>query len=123
MLAAKPEPAAAAGVVFDRTPLDYLAYMAATGADPCDEADAAMLRPALDLVYDDPLNARADIPVLELSGPLDGRLNAVLAALNRPGTLTHRDQTPGSSPIAPLAPLQRASGTGIRGTECLRTPL
>jgi hypothetical protein len=89
------------GVVFDRTPLDYLAYMAATGADPCDEADAAMLRPALDLVYDDPVNAWADIPVLELSGPLDGRLNAVLAALNGPGTLTHRDQTPGTSPIAP----------------------
>jgi len=106
-------------VIFDRTPLDYLAYMAATGTDPCDEADAATLRPALasldllvitlitpeteqvlpaaemprlrshmndallDLVYDDPLNAWADIPVLELSGPLDGRLDAVLAALNQ----------------------------------------
>ena len=34
------------GVVFDRTPLDYLAYMAATGADPSDEADSATLRPA-----------------------------------------------------------------------------
>jgi hypothetical protein len=107
------------GVVFDRTPLDYLAYMAATGVGPVDEADAATLRPALasldllvitlitpeteqvlpaaqmprlrwqmndallDLVYDDPLNAWADIPVLELSGPLDGRLDAVLAALNQ----------------------------------------
>jgi AAA domain len=105
------------GVVFDRTPLDYLAYLAATGADPCDQAGAAALRPAfasldlliitpitpeteqvlpaaempglrslmndalLELVYDDPLNAWEDIPVLELTGPLDGRLDAVLAAL------------------------------------------
>ena len=107
------------GVIFDRTPLDYLAYMAATGANPSDEADAAALRPAfasldllvitpitpqtehvlpaaempglrldmndtlLELVYDDPLNAWEDIPVLELSGPLDGRLDAVLAALDQ----------------------------------------
>jgi predicted ATPase len=106
-------------VIFDRTPLDYLAYMAATGANPEDEADAAALRPALarldllvitlitpeteqvlptadmpklrtqmndallELVYDDPLNAWGDIPVLELTGPLDGRLTAVLAALNQ----------------------------------------
>ncbi|GAA2584548.1 hypothetical protein GCM10010399_13200 [Dactylosporangium fulvum] len=114
------------GVVFDRTPLDYLAYMAATGADPSDEADGATLRPAfasldllvitlitpeteqilpaaempglrsrmhdalLELVYGDPLNAWEDTPVLELSGPLDGRLDAVLAALDH-----------GSSPITP----------------------
>ncbi len=113
-LSAPPSPS---GTVFDRTPLDYLAYMAAMGADPCDEADAAALRPAfasldllvitlitpqtervlpaaqmpglrslmndalLELVYDDPLNAWAGTPVLELSGPLDGRLSAVLAAL------------------------------------------
>jgi len=106
-------------VIFDRTPLDYLAYMAATGADPSDEASAAALRPAfasldllvitpitpateqllppaelprlrsqmndalLELVYDDPLHAWADTPVLELSGPLDGRLDAVLAALGQ----------------------------------------
>jgi hypothetical protein len=36
-----------------------------------------------ELVYDDPLDAWGDIPVLELSGPLDGRLDAVLAALNQ----------------------------------------
>ena len=35
----------------------------------------------LDLVYDDPLSAWEGIPVLELSGPLDGRLDVVLAAL------------------------------------------
>ena len=34
-------------IVFDRTPLDYLAYMAAIGADPADvAASAAALQPA-----------------------------------------------------------------------------
>jgi hypothetical protein len=106
-------------VVFDRTPLDYLAYLAAAGADLPGQAGAAALRPAfasldllvitlitvetervlptaempglrtamndalLELVYDDPLDAWGDIPVLELNGPLDGRLDAVLAALNQ----------------------------------------
>ena len=106
-------------VIFDRTPLDFLAYLAATGANPADEASAEALRPALEsldllaitpitpqteqflpaaemprlrvqmndalleLVYDDPLNAWSDVPVLELDGPLDARLNAVLAALNQ----------------------------------------
>jgi hypothetical protein len=106
-------------VVFDRTPLDYLAYLAAVGADPSQEAGAAALRPAfatldllvitaitpetervlpaaempglrlqmndalLELVYDNPLDAWGDIPVLELTGPLDGRPAAVLAALSQ----------------------------------------
>jgi hypothetical protein len=106
-------------VVFDRTPLDYLAYLAANGADPSEEASTAALQPAfasldllvitpitpeteqvlpaaempglrvqmndslLELVYDDPLNAWPDLPVLELSGPLDGRLDTVLAALDQ----------------------------------------
>ena len=110
------------GTVFDRTPLDYLAYMAATGADPLREADAGAIRPALasldlvvitvitpetervlpapempglrsamndalmELVYDDPLDAWGDVPVLELDGPLDGRVAAVLTAL---GPLPH----------------------------------
>src|SRR5580698_6045554 len=34
------------GIVFDRTPLDYLAYLATTGADPSEEASAAALQPA-----------------------------------------------------------------------------
>ncbi|MEU0558099.1 AAA family ATPase [Dactylosporangium sp. NPDC006015] len=107
------------GTIFDRTPLDYLAYLAATGADPSEEADGARLRQAfssldllvitvitpeteqilpavelpglrarmndalVELVYDDPLNAWEDTPVLELSGPLDGRLDTVLAALKQ----------------------------------------
>jgi AAA domain-containing protein len=37
----------------------------------------------LDLVYDDPLDLWGDLPVLELTGPLDGRLDAVLDALGR----------------------------------------
>jgi predicted ATPase len=115
------------GVVFDRTPLDYLAYMAAIGAELPGEAGAVALRSAfasldllvitlitpeteqvlptaelprlraemndalLELVYADPLDAWEDVPVLELSGPLDGRLDAVLAAMDqiqrsRPGT-------------------------------------
>jgi AAA domain len=107
-----PQPA----IVFDRTPLDYLAYLAAIGADLADEAADALqpafarldllvitmitvetervLPPAelprlrsqmndalLDLVHDDPLDAWTDLPILELDGPLDARLPAVLAAL------------------------------------------
>ncbi len=108
------------GVVFDRTPLDYLAYLATAGLDPSREAGAATLRPAfagldllvitlitpqtervlpaaempglrsrmndalLELVYDDPLDAWEDVPVLELTGPLGGRLEAVLSALGQP---------------------------------------
>jgi hypothetical protein len=115
------------GTVFDRTPLDYLAYLAATGADPSDEAGAAALRPAfasldllvitpitaetervlptaempglrsrmndalLELVYDDPLNAWGDITVLELTVPLDRRLDSVLAALADPCPLLPRN--------------------------------
>jgi len=104
-------------VIFDRTPLDYLAYLAATGADPSAEADADALQPAfagldllvitpitpetertlpaaelpalrsamnnalLELIHDDPLDAWGSIPLLELTGPLDDRLDEVLAAL------------------------------------------
>lgn len=112
-------PRSPSGAVFDRTPLDYLAYMAATGADPVEGVDGAPLRPAfasldllviavitpetervlpaaqmpglrsrtndalMELAYDDPLNAWEDTPLLELGGPLDGRLDAVLAALRQ----------------------------------------
>jgi hypothetical protein len=114
-------------IIFDRTPLDYLAYMAAAGADPSAEAGTVALQPAfgsldllvimlitpeaeqllppaempglrsqmndalLELVYDDPLNAWGDLPVLELSGPLDGRLDAVLAALGQARRSARRD--------------------------------
>ena len=106
-----------ARVVFDRTPVDFLAYLVAQGADLQDEADPAALRSAmarldllvitpvtaeterflppaelpqlrqvvndtlLDLVYRDPLQAWAEVPVTELSGPLGQRAAAVLAAL------------------------------------------
>jgi AAA domain-containing protein len=103
------------GVVFDRTPVDFLAYLAARGADI--EVDPAALRSAmasldllivtpitaeteqllpaaelpqlrqavndtlLELVYADPLDAWADLAVVELDGPLDRRCARVLAAL------------------------------------------
>jgi hypothetical protein len=118
------------GVIFDRTPLDYLAYLAAAGADPADEAGAAALRPAfasldllvitpitpeteqvlpaaelpglrarmndalLELVYGDPLNAWADVPVLELNGPLGRRMDVVLAALEQSQRLARRGRPP-----------------------------
>ena len=125
------------GVIFDRTPLDYLAYMAATGADPSGEASSAALQPVfrnldllvitpitreteqvlpaaempglraqmndalLELVYGDPLNAWGDIPVLELSGPLDRRLDTVLAALDQAGFSRVRPGgTPAKGPTA-----------------------
>jgi hypothetical protein len=104
-------------VIFDRTPLDYLAYLAATGTEVAGLAAAATVGPALarldllvltpmtaqtervlppadlpglrsrmndallELVYDDPLEAWTDVPVLELTGPLDRRVATVLAAL------------------------------------------
>jgi hypothetical protein len=107
------------GVVFDRTPLDYLAYLAAAGADPVGEAGAASLQLAfshldllvitlltpetervlppaelpgfraqvndalLELVYDDPADAWAGVPLLELGGPLGGRVDTILAALDQ----------------------------------------
>ena len=134
-------------IVFDRTPLDYLAYMAAIGADPADEASAAALQPAfasldllvitlitaeteqvlpaaempglrsrmndalVELVHRDPLNAWADIPVLELDGPLDGRLSAVLAALDqsrRPASARPPGSTPRSEPALPRTAPGRA---------------
>ena len=113
------EPPALPRIVFDRTPLDYLAYMVATGADAAREADTPAVRSALasldliaitvitpetdrvlptpelpglrsamseallELVYADPLDVCGDVPVLELDGPLDDRLAAVLAALTQ----------------------------------------
>ena len=44
---------------------------------------SAMNDALLELVYADPLDAWADIPVLELDGPLDARLPTVLAALGQ----------------------------------------
>jgi hypothetical protein len=41
------DPAALPAIVFDRTPLDYLAYLAATGCDPELEADTPAVRSAL----------------------------------------------------------------------------
>ena len=154
-------------VVFDRTPLDYLAYLAATGADLPGQAGAAALRPAfasldllvitlitpetervlpaaempglrarmndalLELVYDDPLDAWGDIPVLELNGPLDARLDTVLAALNQtrstamirrpPRKTTARCRCrPGEAPRRP--PVRPLTGARGRTPESSPTP-
>lgn len=113
-------PSPQTGIVFDRTPLDYLAYLTATGVDPELEADTPALKSALatldllvitvitpeteqtlpapdlpelrtrmndallDLVYADPLDAWGEVPLLELDGPLETRLPAVLTALGHP---------------------------------------
>ena len=63
-----------ASVVFDRTPIDFLAYLVAQGADIADEADPAALRSALarlDLLVITPVTAeterylpRAEMPQL-----------------------------------------------------------
>ena len=113
-------------VVFDRTPLDFLAYLAALGAEVGAAADLPALRSALasldllvivpisqetervlpraemprlraamndallDLIYDDPLDVCRGVPKIELRGPLQGRVAAVLAALPRRGESTSR---------------------------------
>ena len=61
------------GVVFDRTPLDYLAYLAAAGADPVAQAGAAALRPAfasLDLLVITPITPETErvLPAAEMPG-------------------------------------------------------
>ncbi|MEU0482055.1 AAA family ATPase [Streptosporangium sp. NPDC006013] len=104
-------------IVFDRTPVDFLAYLAVQGVNIETEADPAALRSVLasldllimvpitydteqvlprpemlrlrqavndtllDLVYSDPLQVLGDVPVIELTGPLDERPEVVLAAL------------------------------------------
>ncbi|WP_433023249.1 AAA family ATPase [Kribbella sp. CA-294648] len=109
--------APATRVVFDRTPLDFIAYLAVLGVDVEGESNMSALRSALasldllvilpitseverflplgelprlqaavndsllDLVYADPLRICENLPVIELTGPLNGRSDAVLAAL------------------------------------------
>jgi hypothetical protein len=75
----------AADVVFDRTPLDYLAYLVALGADPEYEADPAALRSAvgrLDLLVLTPITAETEqvLPAAELP-VLRARMNAALLEL------------------------------------------
>ena len=60
----------------------------------------------VELVYDDPLNAWQDIPVLELDGPLDGRLGAVLAALDQ----ARRHSPRNGMPLSPPGPAKFPAG-------------
>ena len=73
---------------FPPSPEDYRALLARSvlsltspPSRPAVRLRARMNDALLELVYDDPLTAWSDIPVLELSGPLDRRLDTVLAAL------------------------------------------
>ncbi|MEU4427703.1 hypothetical protein AB0F81_44370 [Actinoplanes sp. NPDC024001] len=75
-------PASGSGVVFDRTPLDYLAYQVAIGADL---AENASLRPAfagLDLLVVTPITAETErlLPAAELPD-LRSRMNDALLDL------------------------------------------
>ncbi|HWS35722.1 MAG TPA: AAA family ATPase [Actinoplanes sp.] len=75
----------AAGTVFDRTPLDYLAYLAATGADPVEQADGDELREAfatLDLLVIVVITPETEriLPATELPG-LRTRMNDALLEL------------------------------------------
>ncbi|MDM4722323.1 AAA family ATPase [Micromonospora sp. WMMA1363] len=70
------------GTIFDRTPLDYLAYLAATGADPSEEADDTALRVAfahLDLLVITTITPETErvLPATELPG-LRARMNDAL---------------------------------------------
>jgi hypothetical protein len=52
----------------------------------------------LDLLYNDPLQVLGDVPVIELTGPLDGRPAAVLAALPGPQPAPDWAARPEASP-------------------------
>jgi hypothetical protein len=72
-------------VIFDRTPLDYLAYLATAGADPSDQASPAALRPAfasLDLLVITLITPQTEqvLPPAELPG-LRSQMNDALLDL------------------------------------------
>src|SRR5689334_5651787 len=71
--------------IFDRTPLDYLAYMAAIGADPSEEASTAAVQPAfgnLDLLVIMPITPETErlLPAAEMPG-LRSQMNDALLEL------------------------------------------
>ena len=88
------------GIVFDRTPLDYLAYMATTGADPSDEASAAALQPAfasLDLLVITLITPETEqvLPAAEMPG-LRSQMNDALVELVHDDPLNAWEDDPGA---------------------------
>ncbi|MFI8221441.1 AAA family ATPase [Streptomyces sp. NPDC085932] len=108
-------------IIFDRTPVDFLAYLAVQGHDIAEEAapyalesvmtglDILVVAPItaetekslpkaemprlresvndelLDILHADPLHAWGELPILELTVPLDRRIDVTLAAMSRAG--------------------------------------
>ena len=93
-------------VIFDRTPLDYLAYMAATGADPAEEASTAALRRAfgsLDLLIITPITPETErvLPAAEMPG-LRSQMNDALLELAYDDPLTAGGDIPVLERSGPL---------------------
>jgi hypothetical protein len=110
-------------VVFDRTPLDYLAYMAATGADPSNEAGAAALQAAfasLDLLVITLITPETEhgLPAAEMPG-LRSEVNDALLELARDDPL----DAWGSIPLLELdGPLDRRLGVVLAALGQLPLP-
>ncbi|MEV6348450.1 ATP-binding protein [Actinoplanes sp. NPDC051851] len=97
---------APSGTIFDRTPLDYLAYLAAIGADPAEQVDAAALRRAfagLDLLVLTVITPETEriLPPAELPG-LRSRMNEALLELAYDDPLDAWPDTPVLELTGPL---------------------
>jgi len=106
-------------VVFDRTPLDYLAYMAATAADLPGEAGAAALRPAfasLDLLVITLITPETEQVLLAAEMPgLRAAMNDVLLELVYDDPLDAWGGYPGAG-------AERAARRPARGGPCRAEP-
>jgi hypothetical protein len=112
------------GVVFDRTPLDYLAYMAATRADPADEVGSVALRPAfasLDLLVITLITPETEqvLPPAEMPG-LRTQMNDALLELVHDDPLNAWEDIP----VLELdGPLDRRPGAVLAALDQARRPV